>query len=312
MIGRRTLLAGIPALTTMRTARANTATTFRIGYQRNGILVVAKQQRAIEDRLRPLGVTVTWNEFSFGPPLLEAMRLDNLDFGMVGDTPPIFAQAAKAELVYVAALPDGGSSSAILLPAGSALRTLADLKGKRVAFARASAAHNLTVAALEKAGLRYTDIQPVQLAPADATAAFARGSVDAWTIWDPYYAIAETQPGVRILAKSNDITHQNSFYLSGKSYAQAHGHILREVIDELANVAAWANDHRDQVAGVLSDVTGVPLEAMQRAVSRSNYAVSLMTDDLVKQQQNVADRFHRLGLIPSPVAVADIAWRPTV
>jgi ABC-type nitrate/sulfonate/bicarbonate transport system substrate-binding protein len=109
---------------------------------------------------------VTWTEFSYGPPLLEALRLGNLDVGTVGDTPPIFAQAAGADLVYVAAAPSGSSGSAILLPPGSTLQTLGDLKDKRVAFAHGSAAHNLTVAALEKAGLKFTDIQPIQLAPA--------------------------------------------------------------------------------------------------------------------------------------------------
>jgi sulfonate transport system substrate-binding protein len=168
MLARRSLLSLLPAVAIAPTARGEPPTQFRIGYQKNGILVVAKQQQAIENRLRPLGVTVSWTEFSFGPPLLEALRLNNLDFGTVGDTPPIFAQAARADLLYVAALPAGSSSSAILLPAGSTLQTLADLKGRRVAFARGSAAHNLTVAALEKAGLSFNDIVPIQLAPADA------------------------------------------------------------------------------------------------------------------------------------------------
>ncbi|MEJ0019204.1 MAG: aliphatic sulfonate ABC transporter substrate-binding protein [Acetobacteraceae bacterium] len=287
------------------------ARQFRIGYQKNGILVVAKQQQAIENRLRPLGVSVTWTEFSFGPPLLEALRLGNLDFGTVGDTPPIFAQAARADLLYVAAAPAGGSSSAILLPSGSTLQALADLKGKRVAFARGSSSHNLTVAALEKAGIAFSDITPIQLAPADAAAAFTRGSVDAWTIWDPYYAIAEVQPGVRILAKANEITPQNSFYLSSRSYVQANAGVVAAVVDELGKVAAWSKSHLDQVAQLLSDGTGVPLEAMQRAVARSGYVIGPMTDDVVVEQQQIADRFHRLGLIPAHVAVADITWRPT-
>jgi aliphatic sulfonates family ABC transporter substrate-binding protein len=311
MITRRNVLRSLPVSAAAATARAEPARQFRIGYQKNGILVVARQLRAIENRLRPLGVSVTWTEFSFGPPLLEAMRLGSLDFGTVGDTPPIFAQAAHADLLYVAAASSGSSSAAILLPPGSSLLTLADLKGKRVAFARGSAAHNLTVAALEKAGLTLSDIQPIQLAPADAAAAFARGSVDAWTIWDPYYAIAEVQPGVRILAKSSDITPQNSFYLSSRAYAQANDSVIEAVIDELAKVAAWSNAHRGEVAQLLADGTGVPLDAMQRAVARSTYVIGPMTGEIVRQQQQVADRFQRLGLIPAHVNIADITWRPT-
>jgi sulfonate transport system substrate-binding protein len=311
MITRRRLLHSIPAIAAASRIRAEPTRQLRIGYQKGGILVVAKQQRAIENRLRPLGVTVSWTEFSFGPPLLEALRLGRLDFGTVGDTPPIFAQAAHADLLYVAAAPSGSSSSAILLPPGSTLQTLADLKGRRVAFARGSAQHNLTVAALEKVGLTFADIQPIQLTPADAAAAFARGSVDAWTIWDPYYAIAEVQPGVRVLVKSRDIAPQNSFYMADRTYVQTNTPIIEAVIDELAGIAAWSGAHRTEVAQLLSDGTGVPLDAMQRAVARASYVIGPMTADMALSQQLVADRFHRLGLIPARIGVAEQVWRPS-
>ena len=303
-------LAGIAAMATLSPARAQQARMFRIGYQKNGILLVAKQQQVLEQRLRPLGVSVSWTEFSLGPPMLEALRLGSLDFATVGDAPPIFAQAAHADLVYVAAASSGSSSAAILLPAGSNLQTLAELKGKRVAFARATVGHSLIVAALEKAGLTFSDIQPIQLAPADAAAAFARGNVDAWAIWDPYYAIAQAQPGVRELATARDIAPQNSFYLSTRGYAQANAPVIQAAIEELSKVAAWSNAHRDDVAQLLSGGTGVPLTAMQRAVARSNYTIGPMTPEITAQQQQVADRFARLGLIPAPITVADIAWRP--
>ena len=145
-----------------------------------------------------------WVEFQFGPPMLEAMRVNAIDIGAVGDTPPVFAQAAHGDLLYIAAQRAGGQ--AILVPPGSTLQTLHDLKGKKVAFGRGSSAHNLTIAALEKGGLTYADIQPIYLGPADAGAAFERGAIDAWTIWDPYYALFETRPGVRVLAKWTEIT----------------------------------------------------------------------------------------------------------
>jgi sulfonate transport system substrate-binding protein len=310
MISRRTLLHSIPAIAAASRVHAEPNRQLRIGYQKSGILVVAKQQRAIENRLHPLGVTVTWTEFSFGPPLLEALRLGHLDFGTVGDTPPIFAQAAHADLLYVAAAPSGSSSSAILLPPGSTLQTLADLKGRRVAFPRGSAQHNLTVAALEKVGLTFADIQPIQLTPADATAAFARGSVDTWTIGDPYYAIAEVQPGVRVLIKSRDIAPQNSFYMADRTYVQTNAPIIEAVIDELAGIATWSGAHRAEVAKLLSDGTGVPLDAMQRAVARASYVIGPMTADMASSQQQIADRFHRLGLIPARIKIADLVWRP--
>jgi len=142
--------------------------------------------------------------------------------------PAIFAQAAKSDLLYVAAVPSG--ASAILLPAGSPLQTLPDLKGKRVAFARGSGAHNLTIAALEKAGLRFDDIQAIALAPADAAAAFEKGAIDAWTIWDPFYALYETRPGVRVLVESTGIAPQNSFFVATRSFVETNPDITAKVI----------------------------------------------------------------------------------
>ncbi|TXM91076.1 aliphatic sulfonate ABC transporter substrate-binding protein [Methylobacterium sp. WL30] len=312
MIDRRRLVATAlaAALPLTRPAVAAEPGVLRIGYQKNGILVVAKQQGVIEERLAKLGHSVRWIEFSFGPPLLEALSLDGIDFGQTGDAPPIFAQAAKSSLVYAAAQEAGGSGSGILLPKGSTIRSLAELKGKRVAFAKASSAHNLTVAALEKAGLTYADIEPVTLAPADAAAAFSRGSIDAWTIWDPYYAIAEGGDGVRVLATAKEIARQNNFFLASRAFAEGRGAVLAEVIDVLGGVARWCGDNRGEVADLLSKGTGVPLAATRRAVDRTDFLIGPMNDRVAAEQQVIADRFHALKLIPKPIRVADAVWIP--
>ncbi|SFM22769.1 aliphatic sulfonate ABC transporter substrate-binding protein [Methylobacterium pseudosasicola] len=311
MLDRRTLLAATflaAAVPGLRGARAAEPGVLRIGYQKNGILVVAKQQAIIERRLEPLGHTVRWVEFSFGPPLLEALSLDGIDVGLTGDSPPIFAQAARSSLVYAAAQEAGGSGAGILLPKGSPVRSLADLKGKRVAFAKASSAHNLTVAALEKGGLSYADIEPVTLAPADAAAAFARGSVDAWTIWDPYLAVAEEADGVRVLALATAITPQNNFLLASRAFAETRGPVLVAAIDALGEVAAWCRQNRGDVAALLSQGTGVPLPATRRAVDRTDFVIGPMTARITAEQQAIADRFYALKLIPKPVHVADAVW----
>lgn len=314
MITRRMALAGLgtlPALASGARAEAEVPREFRIGYQKNGILVVAKQQRRIEERLKPLGIAVSWVEFSFGPPLLEALNLGAVAIGQTGDAPPVFAQAAGANLAYVACQPAAGSGSGILLPKGSTIASLADLRGKRIAFAKASSAHNFTLAALEKAGIGYRDVQPIYLAPADAAAAFSRGSVDAWTIWDPYFAIAEAGEGVRVLTSATDIAPQNSFFLGNRTFAERYPGVVRAVIDELAAVAAWSQANRGEVAQLLSAGTGVDLAATRRAVDRTEFVIEAgVTQSVAAEQQRVADRFHALGLIPKPVRVADILWTP--
>ncbi|XYD09008.1 aliphatic sulfonate ABC transporter substrate-binding protein [Methylobacterium sp. NMS12] len=314
MLDRRALLAALAALPLAPAlapgVQAAEPGVLRIGYQKNGILVVAKQQGLVEKRLEPLGHAVRWVEFSFGPPLLEALSVGGIDVGVTGDAPPIFAQAARSDLVYAAAQEGGSSGAGILLPKGSALRDLADLRGKRVAFAKGTSAHNLTIAALEKAGLGYADIEPVILAPADAAAAFARGGVDAWTIWDPYLAIAEQGEGVRVLTLATDIAPQNTFLLASRPFAETRTPVLTAVIDALGAVATWCAQNRGAVAALLSQGTGVPLAATRRAVDRAEYVFGPMTDRVVAEQQRVADRFHALKLIPKPIRIADAVWTP--
>src|SRR3982074_1671145 len=281
----------------------------RVGYQKNGVLVIARQQAALENHFKPAGIEVKWVEFSSGPPMMEAMNVGSVDYGAVGDSPPIFAQAAGAAIVYAAGQPITNGQG-ILVPANSSIRSVADLKGKRVGFTKGSSAHNVIVQTLEKAGLTYADITPVYLTPPDAGPAFANGSIDAWSIWDPYFAIGETRQQGRILVNASEITKTNSFYIANRDFAKNHGPVLQQIIDVTTSAARWAESHRDDVATSLSAVTGIPLDIQTVAANRSSFAVGPITDDIVATQQGVADRFFKLGLIPRPVAVRDAVWKP--
>jgi sulfonate transport system substrate-binding protein len=293
-------LAGAPAF-------ADLPAEIRIGYQKNGILVVARQQAVLEKRFAASGIAISWVDFASGPPMLEAMNAGSIDFGQVGDTPPIFAQAAGAKIVYVAGQPITNGQGILVKPDG-AIRGLADLKGKRVGFTKGSSAHNVVVMALEKAGLQYSDITPVYLSPPDGAAAFASDSIDAWAVWDPYFAIGEVKGGGQVLVKASDIGKTNSFYIANRDFAAHAPQLVSLVIDVLAKTADWAEAHRDQVGQLLAQVTGVDLDIQTKAAQRSSFAIGKVTDDIVATQQAVADRFFRLGLIPRPIVVREAVW----
>ncbi|WOH80708.1 sulfonate ABC transporter substrate-binding protein [Bradyrhizobium sp. BEA-2-5] len=280
----------------------------RIGYQKNGVLVIARQQSALEKHFAPQGIEVKWVEFSSGPPMMEAMNVGSVDYGAVGDSPPVFAQAAGAAIVYAAGQPITNGSG-ILVPQNSAIATIVDLKGKRVGFTKGSSAHNVVIQTLETAGLTYDDITPVYLTPPDAGPAFANGSIEAWAIWDPYFAIGETRQSGRILINAREVTKTNSFYIANRDFAKNHGAILQQIVDVTTSSAAWAQAHPDEVAKSLAAVTGVPLDIQTIAAKRAGFLVGPVTDDIVATQQGVADRFHKLGLIPKPIVIRDIVWR---
>ena len=228
----------IAALSSRAQAQASLK-EIRIGYQKTGVLVIARQQAVLEKRFAGKQIGVKWIEFTSGPPLLEAMSTGSVDLGAVGDTPPIFAQAANANIVYVAGSPITNGQG-ILVPANSGIRTIADLKGKRVGFTKGTSAHNVVIATLEKAGLTYEDITPVYLTPPDAGPAFANGSIEAWAVWDPYFAIGEKRQNGRILVNAHEVAKTNSFYLANRDFANTHVRETREVIDGLAEAARWA------------------------------------------------------------------------
>jgi len=313
MTTRRGLLSGlsaaalgIPLGITASRSQAEPTKLVRVGFQKGEpILLAAKQQRTLETLFAPDGIAVQWIEFQFGPPMLEAMRVGSIDIGAVGDTPPVFAQAAHGDLLYIAAQRAGGQ--AILVPPGSTLQTLQDLRGKKIAFGRGSSAHNLTIAAL--AGLAYTDVQPVYLGPADAGPAFERGAIDAWTIWDPYYALFEDRPGVRTLVKWTDIVEQNSFFMASRPFVEANPKLTQRLVATFGSIADWARGHRPEMAQALADATGVSLAALQRSVDRAAFVVMPMDDAITRSQQAVADRFRKVGLLPVDVNVREEVWR---
>jgi sulfonate transport system substrate-binding protein len=289
-------------------SRAADVREIRIGYQKNGVLVVTRQRGMLEDHFRPQGIDVKWLEFSSGPPMMEAINAGSVDFGAVGDSPPIFAQAAAAAIVYAAGQPSTNGLG-ILIPQTSTVHSIADLKGKRIGFAKASSAHNLVVQTLKVVGLSYDDITPVYLAPPDAGPAFANGGIDAWAIWDPYLAIGEVKQGGRILVNARDVLKSNSFYVAGRGFAEGHGDLLRQMIEVTSAAATWAGAHRNDVAKSLSDVTGIPLDIQTIAANRSEFRIGAITDEIIATQQGVADNFFRLGLIPKQIAIKDAVWR---
>lgn len=294
------LTASFPGLAT-----AQAKNVLRIGYQKYGTLVILKGRGSLEKRLAAEGVDVKWTEFPAGPVLLEGLNVGSIDFGTAGEAPPIFAQAAGANLVYVGSEPPSPASEAILVPQGSPLKTVADLKGKKVALNKGSNVHYLLVRALEKAGLDYKDVETVFLAPADARAAFERGSIDAWVIWDPFQAAAEVQLKARVLADGTGLVANHQFFLASRTYTEKNPRIISIVLDELDKVDQWSSKNLAEVSKVLSAQTGLDHATVELATKRLSYGVKPVTPQVIAEQQKIADAFYQLKLIPKKISVKD-------
>ncbi len=285
------------------------ATTVNIGYQKANIFALLKSRATLDERFKQQGVTVKWVEFPAGPQMLEGLNVGSIDLAATGDAPPVFAQAAQADLVYLAHSPANPQSEAIVVHADSPIKSVADLKGKRVALNKGSDVNYLLVAALEKAGLSYKDITPVYLPPADARAAFQSKSVDAWVIWDPFLAEVETNAQARQVANAEGLVPHYSFFLASRKFADGSPKLAKEVVEELQTLSQWANAHQNDAAAILAKSTGLDEVIWRKAIARIPYGAEPMTPAIFKEQQKLADSFTRIGLLPVSIDVSKASWQ---
>lgn len=285
----------------------------RIGYQRGSLLNVPEVRDSLETSLEEKtgqDVTVTLTLFSAGPPLLEALNAGSIDFGSTGDTPPIFAQAAGVPLVYVASQINYGGS-AILVPADSDIQTLEDLAGKTIAFTSGSSAHYLTIRALETVGLTLNDVTPAYLSPGDARAAFDGGSIDAWTIWDPFWTIAADASDVRVLLRSSELPPTFSYHLAARDFAENHPDALLGILEVFQAAIDWARADIEAFAAYLEAETEVPADVWVGIYTqRPLNDIQFLYDSIVESQQAVADVFFEQGILPQAIVIRDAVWLP--
>ena len=282
----------------------------RIGYQKYGTLLLLKAEGSLDAKLKPLGYTVTWTEFPAGPQLLETMNAGALDFGLTGEAPPIFAQAAGSDVTYVANEPPAPKGEAILVPKGSPVHSVADLKGKSVALNKGSNVHYLLVKAIEAAGLGYDDIHPVFLAPANARAAFKRASVDAWAVWDPYLAAAQAATGATTLATGDGLVPNTQFYLAPRHFAVENPAAIDAIVAALDEVDRKIGQDPGAVVDAVATSVHLPAAVVATAIGRQGFGVARVTPAVMADQQKVADTFATLKLIPKPLAVANAVAQP--
>lgn len=307
---RRGLVALLAAAVSSAAFAANEAHTLRIGYQKYGTLVLLKAKGTLEQRLAKEGINVQWTEFPGGPQLLEGLNVGSIDFGVTGETPPVFAQAAGADLRYVAFDAPAPAGEAIVVPKTSTVHTVADLKGKKVALNKGSNVHYLLVRALENAGLSLNDITPVYLPPADARAAFERGSVDAWVIWDPFLAAAEAQLSARSLRDGSGLVDNHQFYLARGQYAQQHPAVVGALVEEIRAVGTEAKADVQKATTLIAPLINLPADITHTALARQHYNTRFITPEVVVAQQKIADTFADLKLIPKRLSIKEVVWTP--
>ena len=304
---------GLALLAGARPAPAAERATLRVGYQRSSTLIaLLRQDGALETALAPLGVAVSWHEFTSGLPIMEALNVGQIDVSAdVADTVPVFAQGAQARITYVAQEAPSPAAQAILVAGDSPIRSVADLKGRKVAVTKGAGSHYLLLAALAGEGLSFKSISPAYLTPADGRSALAGGSVDAWVAWDPFLSAAQLQAGARILRDGTGLSAYKRYYLAADDYAAKRPDVLAVLFGLLRETGAWVKANPDAAAEQLSRLWKVDAAAVRQANERRSYRVEPVTRDGLGEQQKIADAFRAEGLLPRPVDTSALAvWEP--
>ncbi|MEV7404161.1 ABC transporter substrate-binding protein [Streptomyces sp. NPDC091267] len=293
-----TACGGATSASTASNTDGKGSVTLNIGDQKGGYEALLRASGELDD----LDYRIKWSTFTSGPPLLEAVNAGAVDIGGVGNTPPVFAAGAGSKIAVVGATHGSSAGETIVVPKDSPLRSPAQLKGRSIAVAQGSSAHFQLISSLKKAGLSLSDVKLKYLQPADALAAFSRGKVDAWAIWDPYTSQVLRGNKARVLTTGEGVVNGLGFQVaapaalkdSGKSKA------IGDLLVRLNRAQKWVFAHPEAWAKVWAKETGLPYEVALDAVKlTAGTRVAVAIDPAaIASEQEIADTFADLKLIP--------------
>lgn len=289
------------------TKSSNTVETVKIGFQKGNALHILKSRGNLDKALEKQNIKIEWVELATGGALLEALNTNNIDFGHAADANAVFAQASGMPLVYVASEHPNPEGLAIIVQKDSKIKTAADLKGKKIAIGKGWNSHYLLMKALQKEGLTTKDVEFAYVKDAsEGRAAFESKRVDALGFWDPFLAVLEKDISPKILLDGTGFTNNRTYYFASEDFSKNHSDVLKTILEELNKSDEWANNNKTELAKMLADALGIPVEALQKTVDRRTYGVQEITDDVAAEQQDIADTFLQEGLIEKEISVSDM------
>lgn len=289
---------------------SKTQVEVRIVSSKIGPLSVLRKQDTFKNDFAAKGYSVKWLELGGGPQQFEALNTGNLDITFAGESPSIFAQAAGMQIVNIATTNPNPQSVAFLVSNNSPIKSLADLKGKKVALQKASAVQYTLVKGLAQAKLKLSDIQPVYLAPADANVAFSQQQVDAWVTWEPFITWTEEKGTGRILKDGEGLKDIGNFYTTSRKFAQEHPEFIKLFLEEVQKAEAWTRDHPREFAQLMASELGTDARAMEKVISKYKPGIVPISDRVIAKQQEIANMYYEIGMLPKQIDVKQAFLTP--
>jgi sulfonate transport system substrate-binding protein len=276
------------------------------------IAITGKGENDLELLLKSAGLTpefpVAYSRFQSGHLVVEAMNSGAIELGGMSEIPPVFAAASTVQSFKQVAIYHGDvNNQVVLVPKGSTIQSLADLKGKKVGYVRSTTTQYYLIQMLKSVGLTWDDIEPVALTVPDGAEAFGRGSLDAWAIYGYPIQQAVAKQGARVLKTALGFLSGN-YLLAATKDALADPVRAGQIGAYIALIAkgfAWADAHQDAWIGIVAKDIGVPEAYVRDQFARRSdpFQIRPVSAQAIASQQSVADVFAAAKLIPHPVDV---------
>ncbi len=285
--------------------QASAQAVLRVGDQKGNSQAVMEAAGVLKD----VPYKIEWKEFAAAAPLLEALSAGAIETGLVGDAPFTFAVAAKAPIKAIAAIRQTQDGLAVLVPKDSAVKSFDDLKGKKIATGRGSIGHQLVLAALESKGWTTSDIQLSFLAPSDAKVAYTRGSVDAWSTWEPYVSQEEVLFASRRVLTAEGLTPGIGFQVASDDAIRDKRSELQDFLKRLSAARAWSLTNVNSYAETWGRLMNIPAAVPLNWLTRAKIQITPIDDASVIDEQKTIDLYLRSGLIKTKLDAAAIVDR---
>lgn len=286
----------------------NKVKEIRIGIQQSlSPLLLAKEKGWFEQSFEKEGVKVKWVEFQSGPPQFEGLAANQLDFTQVGNSPVIAGQAAGIDFKEIGLSQDGLKANGILVNKNSEIQKVEDLKGKKIAVAKGSSGFDFLYKVLDQAGLSAKDVQIIQLQPDEAISAFENGSVDAWSIWEPFLSLETIKKGAKLLVngEATDL-YSPGFTLVRTQFADQHPELVVKFLKVYDHAVKWQKAHPEEAVTLYARLKNLDKKVVTQVLNNTEPLNKPISKKIINAQQHTADFQYKTKAIQRKIDVNQV------
>lgn len=286
----------------------NKVKEIRIGIQQSlSPLLLAKEKGWFEQSFEKEGVKVKWVEFQSGPPQFEGLAANQLDFSQVGNSPVIAGQAAGIDFKEIGLSQDGLKANGILVNKNSEIQKVEDLKGKKIAVAKGSSGFDFLYKVLDQAGLSAKDVQIIQLQPDEAISAFENGSVDAWSIWEPFLSLETIKKGAKLLVngEATDL-YSPGFTLVRTQFADQHPELVVKFLKVYDHAVKWQKSHPEEAVTLYARLKNLDKKVVTQVLNNTEPLNKPISKEIINAQQHTADFQYKTKAIQRKIDVNQV------